>query len=217
MLPEPDATAQCMAPGAGTHQGAVADVGLHAMGRRRHTAARVACYPVVGLAMGVRHLCCAGGRLVLLFSFLDPGRSGATSALSTQRNSNCSRRRAWADSSCPASDTGCRSLLTRPVTVLVFQYFCSSYVWYFYITWLPTYLREGRGQTRRRALPRSPYCRCVRRFWIPGNRTAPMRMSRRAVAACGFFATAILLLGFTQSGQLFTPCWSWAWRAFPAI
>ena len=37
-------------------------------------------------------------------------------------------------------------LLTRQVSVLVLQYFCFSYVWYFYITWLPTYLREGRGQ-----------------------------------------------------------------------
>ena len=32
------------------------------------------------------------------------------------------------------------------------QYFCLSYSWYFYITWLPTYLREARhldsGQER---------------------------------------------------------------------
>jgi MFS transporter, ACS family, glucarate transporter len=27
---------------------------------------------------------------------------------------------------------------------LLWQYFCLSYGWYFYITWLPTYLREGR-------------------------------------------------------------------------
>jgi len=31
------------------------------------------------------------------------------------------------------------------VWLLCAQYFCSSYGWYFYITWLPTYLREGRG------------------------------------------------------------------------
>ena len=35
--------------------------------------------------------------------------------------------------------------------VLGLQYFCFSYVWYFYITWLPTYLREGRGQSPARA------------------------------------------------------------------
>jgi MFS family permease len=31
------------------------------------------------------------------------------------------------------------------VWLLCGQYFCSSYAWYFYITWLPTYLQEGRG------------------------------------------------------------------------
>jgi ACS family glucarate transporter-like MFS transporter len=30
------------------------------------------------------------------------------------------------------------------VWMLCWQYFCLSYGWYFYITWLPTYLREGR-------------------------------------------------------------------------
>ena len=42
-------------------------------------------------------------------------------------------------------------LLTRQVAALVLQYFCFSYVWYFYITWLPTYLLEGRGQSAGRA------------------------------------------------------------------
>ena len=36
-------------------------------------------------------------------------------------------------------------LLKSPqVWLLCWQYFCLSYGWYFYITWLPTYLREGR-------------------------------------------------------------------------
>ena len=30
------------------------------------------------------------------------------------------------------------------VWMLCLQYFCLSYGWYFYVTWLPTYLREGR-------------------------------------------------------------------------
>lgn len=33
---------------------------------------------------------------------------------------------------------------SRQVWMLCWQYFCLSYGWYFYITWLPTYLREGR-------------------------------------------------------------------------
>ncbi len=34
---------------------------------------------------------------------------------------------------------------SQQVWMLCGQYFCLSYGWYFYITWLPTYLREGRG------------------------------------------------------------------------
>ena len=35
-------------------------------------------------------------------------------------------------------------LRSRQVWMLCWQYFCLSYGWYFYITWLPTYLREAR-------------------------------------------------------------------------
>jgi MFS transporter, ACS family, glucarate transporter len=38
-------------------------------------------------------------------------------------------------------------LMSRQVWMLCWQYFCLSYGWYFYITWLPTYLREGRHLT----------------------------------------------------------------------
>jgi MFS transporter, ACS family, glucarate transporter len=36
--------------------------------------------------------------------------------------------------------------VSRQVWMICLQYFCLSYGWYFYITWLPTYLREGRHQ-----------------------------------------------------------------------
>jgi len=37
-------------------------------------------------------------------------------------------------------------LATRPaIWLLGAQYFCLSYGWYFYVTWLPTYLRDARG------------------------------------------------------------------------
>src|SRR5690242_4374545 len=35
-------------------------------------------------------------------------------------------------------------LRSRQVWLLCIQYFCLSYGWYFYITWLPTYLKEAR-------------------------------------------------------------------------
>jgi ACS family glucarate transporter-like MFS transporter len=33
---------------------------------------------------------------------------------------------------------------SQAVWMLCLQYFCQSYGWYFYVTWLPSYLREGR-------------------------------------------------------------------------
>ena len=38
------------------------------------------------------------------------------------------------------------ALVTRPTMWLLWaQYFCLSYGWYFYVTWLPTYLKDERG------------------------------------------------------------------------
>ncbi len=38
------------------------------------------------------------------------------------------------------------ALATRPTMWFLWgQYFCLSYGWYFYVTWLPTYLRDARG------------------------------------------------------------------------
>jgi MFS family permease len=43
-------------------------------------------------------------------------------------------------------DVPWRKLATRPaVWLLGAQYFCLSYGWYFYVTWLPTYLHDMRG------------------------------------------------------------------------
>ena len=36
-------------------------------------------------------------------------------------------------------------LFSRTVWLLWVQYFCLTYGWYFYVTWLPTYLKETRG------------------------------------------------------------------------
>jgi MFS family permease len=44
------------------------------------------------------------------------------------------------------ADVPWRELVTRPTMWLLWgQYFCLSYGWYFYVTWLPTYLRDERG------------------------------------------------------------------------
>ncbi len=89
-------------------------------------------------------------------------------------------------------------LLTRQVAVLVVQYFCFSYVWYFYITWLPTYLRQGRGQSPERAAALAVLPLLFGGFGSLASGLAPARLSRRAIAFCGFLATAILLFALTH-------------------
>lgn len=89
-------------------------------------------------------------------------------------------------------------LLTRQVAALVLQYFCFSYVWYFYITWLPTYLHEGRGQSPERAAALSVLPLLFGGFGslVGGISTRVLR--RRAIAFGGFAATALLLLVFMR-------------------
>lgn len=84
-------------------------------------------------------------------------------------------------------------LLTRPVAILGLQYFCFSYVWYFYITWLPTYLREGRAQSPGRAAALAVLPLLFGGFGSLVAGLAPRRLPRRAIAFCGFISTAVLL------------------------
>ncbi|MCX7424060.1 MAG: MFS transporter [Planctomycetia bacterium] len=51
-----------------------------------------------------------------------------------------------ADNVAGHGDVPWRELVTRPTMWFLWaQYFCLSYGWYFYITWLPTYLKDVRG------------------------------------------------------------------------
>jgi MFS family permease len=89
-------------------------------------------------------------------------------------------------------------LLTRQVAALGLQYFCFSYVWYFYITWLPTYLREGREQSPARAAALAVLPLLFGGFGSLAGAIASRRLPRRAIAFTGFFATAVLLIVFTR-------------------
>jgi ACS family glucarate transporter-like MFS transporter len=89
-------------------------------------------------------------------------------------------------------------LLTPQVAILVLQYFCFSFVWYFYVTWLPTYLREARGQPPGRAAALSVLPLLCGGFGSLLSGLLPMRVSRRAVAFCGFLGAAALLFAFTE-------------------
>ena len=86
-----------------------------------------------------------------------------------------------------------RLLLTPQVFMLVVQYFCFSFVWYFYVTWLPTYLREARGQTAGHAAGLSVLPLLFGGFGSLISGMLPLRIPRRRVALIAFCGAAIFL------------------------
>jgi MFS transporter, ACS family, glucarate transporter len=98
-------------------------------------------------------------------------------------------------------------LRSRSVWLLCIQYACLSYGWYFYVTWLPTYLREVRGTSVKfgallAALPLllggigclvgAQLIPLVRR--VVGS----VAMSRRIVAIVGFVGASSCIFAFVQ-------------------
>jgi len=89
-------------------------------------------------------------------------------------------------------------LCTKQVAALALQYFCFSYVWYFYITWLPTYLREGRGQSPERAAALAVLPLLFGGFGSLATGLFSGWVPKRAIAFAGFLGTAVLLVVFTR-------------------
>jgi ACS family glucarate transporter-like MFS transporter len=92
---------------------------------------------------------------------------------------------------------------SRTVWCLCAQYFCLSYGWYFYITWLPTYLKESRGLEISQGavlagLPLflgglgSLFCGMVS---APVTKlTGSVSFTRKLMACIGFTAASLLLI-----------------------
>jgi MFS transporter, ACS family, glucarate transporter len=96
-----------------------------------------------------------------------------------------------------------RFLRSRTVWLLWLQYFCMSYGWYFYITWLPTYLKEARGVELGKSalLSGLPLFFGGTACFVVGlivqrlaKWTGSVQTARRIPAAIGLFAAAILLV-----------------------
>jgi ACS family glucarate transporter-like MFS transporter len=114
----------------------------------------------------------------------------------------------------PASQTASvhdipwRVLFARPaVWLLCAQYMCLSYGWYFYITWLPAYLRESRGTsvTLGAILAGLPLllggigCMVSAALAPPLTRmTGSIITSRRIIAVTGFVGASASILVFTR-------------------
>ena len=94
------------------------------------------------------------------------------------------------------------SLLLRPQALLLcVQYFCWSYVWYFFVTWLPTFLGEVHGQSAAGMAGLSVLPLLMGGL---GSLTAgllPLWVPRRLVAITSFVSVAVLLALVPQAGN----------------
>jgi MFS family permease len=99
-----------------------------------------------------------------------------------------------------------RILASRSIWLLCFQYACVSYGWYFYVTWLPTYLQQARGTSVKfgALLASLPLLfggiGCfVGAQIIPrvAKRTGVM-LARRIVALVGFVGASASIFAFVQ-------------------
>jgi ACS family glucarate transporter-like MFS transporter len=86
-----------------------------------------------------------------------------------------------------------RLLLQKDIFFLGLQYFGFSYTWYFYVTWLPTWLQQSRGLAPGVA---ATYAMVPLAFGGLGSIVSgflPLSIPRKWVAVGGFLATAILI------------------------
>ncbi|HVK42870.1 MAG: transporter [Phenylobacterium sp.] len=94
---------------------------------------------------------------------------------------------------------GWLKLFVKPeVFLLVTQYFFFSFVWYFYVTWLPTYLREAWSLTSAQAAGYSVLPLLFGGFGSLISGMLPVKIPRRIVAFLGFASTAVLLFAVTK-------------------
>ena len=97
-------------------------------------------------------------------------------------------------------------LRNRSVWLLCVQYACLSYGWYFYVTWLPTYLREARHTSIKfgALLASLPLLlggigSLLSAQIIPRlARRTGFRLARRIVAVVGFVGAAASIMAFVQ-------------------
>lgn len=90
------------------------------------------------------------------------------------------------------------ALLKRQVLLLLLQYFCFSFVWYFYVTWLPTYLREGRHVSATEAATLSTLPLLLGGIGSLVAGYAAARIRRRNIAVFGFVMSGVLLFSVTR-------------------
>jgi ACS family glucarate transporter-like MFS transporter len=105
-------------------------------------------------------------------------------------------------------------LRSRTVGLLFLQYFCFGYGWYFYITWLPTYVKEARGVELQKGALLSGIplffggFACLFSGWFAGwlvRRGFALARVRRGLALVGYSGAAVMLL---LSPRIADPVWA---------
>jgi len=105
-------------------------------------------------------------------------------------------------------------LRSRAVWLLIVQYFCFGYGWYFYITWLPTYAKEARGLDLQKGALLSGIplffggFACLLSGWLAGwlvRRGFALVCVRRGLAFVGYGGAALMLL---LSPRIADPVWA---------
>ena len=90
-------------------------------------------------------------------------------------------------------------LFVKPeVAALAIQYFFFSFVWYFYVTWLPTYLIEFWHLTKAQAAGYAVIPLAFGGFGSLISGALPLKIPRRWIAFGGFASTAVLLFAITR-------------------
>jgi sugar phosphate permease len=103
-------------------------------------------------------------------------------------------------------------LRSRSVWLLWVQYFCLSFPWYFFITWLPTYLQEGRGlsesaSARYAIFPLlfggfgSLFCGLISAK--VASAVGSVKLSRRLLAVTGFLGAGLFLILSINTANVF--------------
>jgi sugar phosphate permease len=90
-------------------------------------------------------------------------------------------------------------VLNVDVLLLVIQYTLFSFVWYFYVTWLPTFLKESFGLTAAQTAGYAVVPLAAGGFGALISGLIPPAIPRRAIALVGFAVTAVMLFCVTKA------------------
>ena len=86
-----------------------------------------------------------------------------------------------------------RLLLQKDIFFLGLQYFGFSYTWYFYVTWLPTWLQQAKGLDPKTAATYAMIPLALGGLGSIVSGFLPLSVPRKWVAILGFSATAVLV------------------------